>query len=621
MGLFNDAKKNLEDAKRRLASVSGLDSKEAREGITQIKNGISKIGHQLKDVDKSSVQSVQASIDSGVDKASRSKVLQSAADSDPGRSSGRASSILDHTNEPIAGPASSGKKDGIRNLLAHAPFRGRSAGVAFAAKAGSRPMLIAGFAAIALLLVIGITIGSCSGKDDAESQVATSENLPLYSVGIHLVCEENVIFSKYNMAVYVDDTQVGTLEHGKNGQYSVRLEQGNHTLRLKSESDESIEGTAVLEISQDEDLHYRVHCSSGSIEIERMTADEANEQFAEELRAIVDHPGEKAAVVIGQLEAKDYKGNGYSLACLEGGKALENFNADEYGIESGEVDAESRSITLRLKSTKAIEPSYEKELAMRVVVVAMTNCWASDVYGDDGNYDVTKFHSYADITGYYLTVIEEGSWSGASEDTWHVDNMRLQASEGLCLELSADVSFDGENYVVSSATVTYGNSFEDIESGNEWSVSTENYDPSDSSPFLTVAPSLVEAARDEAAASAQESERAAEKAEQIEYTNWVDSQFSWWDGKNDAFVDLVKSNLNDERSFDHIETRYIAIQDESMLADVNAAIGDTLEPAKINDVYIVMDFSAKNGFNATIKKQAAGIIRYPSGNVELLAIY
>ena len=98
MGLFNDAKKNLEDAKRRLASVSGLDSKEAREGITQIKNGISKIGHQLKDVDKSSVQSVQASIDSGVDKASRSEVLQSAADSDPGRSSGRASSILDHTN-------------------------------------------------------------------------------------------------------------------------------------------------------------------------------------------------------------------------------------------------------------------------------------------------------------------------------------------------------------------------------------------------------------------------------------------------------------------------------------------------------------------------------------------
>ena len=123
------------------------------------------------------------------------------------------------------------------------------------------------------------------------------------------------------------------------------------------------------------------------------------------------------------------------------------------------------------------------------------------------------------------------------------------------------------------------------------------------------------------------STRAATKAEanarieREEYESWVGSQFGWLDGKNDQLVDMVKSRLNDERSFRHIDTNYIVCNDEDTLDMVNnALLIDGLPLANLKDIYIVMDFSAKNSFNATIKQQAHGLVRYPSGNAEIIAI-
>lgn len=105
------------------------------------------------------------------------------------------------------------------------------------------------------------------------------------------------------------------------------------------------------------------------------------------------------------------------------------------------------------------------------------------------------------------------------------------------------------------------------------------------------------------------------------YTSWVENQFSWWDGSNDKFVELVKGRLNDEKSFEHIETRLVPIGDEATLAEMNEPLGSLGYSLNMHDVYLVMDFTAKNGFNATVKNQAQGIIRYPSGEVELVAVY
>lgn len=46
-----------------------------------------------------------------------------------------------------------------------------------------------------------------------------------------------------------------------------------------------------------------------------------------------------------------------------------------------------------------------------------------------------------------------------------------------------------------------------------------------------------------------------EKAKQ-DYHNWIQSQFSAWDGSHIHLVSLVKENMNDPKSFEHVETRY-----------------------------------------------------------------
>ncbi|MDD4779152.1 MAG: hypothetical protein PHT02_00915 [Tissierellia bacterium] len=47
-----------------------------------------------------------------------------------------------------------------------------------------------------------------------------------------------------------------------------------------------------------------------------------------------------------------------------------------------------------------------------------------------------------------------------------------------------------------------------------------------------------------------------EEIEKANYKAWIEAQFSLWDGSNIYLVDLVKENMNDPKSFKHVETRY-----------------------------------------------------------------
>ena len=304
----------------------------------------------------------------------------------------------------------------------------------------------------------------------------------------------------------------------------------------------------------------------------------------------------------------------------------EQSSESETAIEvSGSAERDSGDESKDKKEKKpsaAVEPSYSSETAQRVATVAMTNMYADDVFADDGSgYDTAKFHSYADMSAYYITVVENGTWKIVNESTWHVDNMRFKvAGNEMRIQLTADVHYDGTRYAVTNGSAAYANSFEDIENDSS-TVGIDELNAKDSTPYLYVDENLISEDRDMEAEAAAASAEANAKAAADEYENWVGSQFSLWDGKNKQLVKLVKSSLNDERSFEHIETNYITCDTEDSLATVNDALSaDELPLANEKDVYVVMDFSAKNAFNATIKQQAHGIIRYPSGDVELLAV-
>lgn len=81
------------------------------------------------------------------------------------------------------------------------------------------------------------------------------------------------------------------------------------------------------------------------------------------------------------------------------------------------------------------------------------------------------------------------------------------------------------------------------------------------------------------------------------HDNWVDSQFSPWDGSHMILVKLLKENLNDPKSFEHVETSYFIDGD---------------------DLVVSMKYRAKNGFNATVTETVTAVASYENNNITII---
>lgn len=263
------------------------------------------------------------------------------------------------------------------------------------------------------------------------------------------------------------------------------------------------------------------------------------------------------------------------------------------------------------------EVSFSKEYAKRAAVVAMTNAQATDVFTADGSkYDPSKFHSYDDVSGFYMSVYEDGSWVAKDATTWHVDGLTLDiAGYDTYVKASLDVTFDGKNYIISNVTRVIAN-LKYLDSNDPSKINIEEMNPSASNPFLTVAPELVEKERAETPAT--ESLNAKDTAR----TNWIESQFSWWDGSHNELEELIISSLNDEKSYKHIDTTYIDVKDETLRDSVNSILQSSgySRKAEIGDLFIMTEFSAKNAFGGTIKSTAFGISSYANNTISLIGI-
>ena len=132
-------------------------------------------------------------------------------------------------------------------------------------------------------------------------------------------------------------------------------------------------------------------------------------------------------------------------------------------------------------------------MATKVLLVAFTNCQASDVLTDDGNYlDPSKFHDIAYDGEFRQEVWKEGTWSLKDEKTWHVDTIYLKKKgyDGLT-KVICDISFDGETYTLSgvkylTATEKYIDS-DDLGRTSGW----YEEEPGEGHPYLTVPKEMV----------------------------------------------------------------------------------------------------------------------------------
>lgn len=130
------------------------------------------------------------------------------------------------------------------------------------------------FSAFILTLTVLVLTACNGGKSDSQDN-SEIDNAPKYSIQLELNCVRNLLFSKYDLDVFVDGNKIGKLDHGATRTYSVELVEGTHTLVAAKEGSRTIDGTIDLEISEDSKFMYKLSCTSQQVEIEEISEPEA----------------------------------------------------------------------------------------------------------------------------------------------------------------------------------------------------------------------------------------------------------------------------------------------------------------------------------------------------------
>lgn len=107
---------------------------------------------------------------------------------------------------------------------------------------------------------------SLTHEGDAMTISLTKHSFPVI---IELNCDSNLLFSQYDMDVYLDEVLIGTLEHGKQGTFEEELARGNHTLRLTEQGDDSVNGNETFLVSDTMKISYQIHCYNNKIDMEK----------------------------------------------------------------------------------------------------------------------------------------------------------------------------------------------------------------------------------------------------------------------------------------------------------------------------------------------------------------
>ena len=117
------------------------------------------------------------------------------------------------------------------------------------------------------MIVIGLT--ACQ-SEQSETNQEEEMQVEKFTVQVEIACEENLLFSRYDVNIFIDGELLGTLEHGATDTYTAELVEGEHTLKAEKEDESVVDGTVEFEVSENTELSYQLSLSRDQIEIEKI---------------------------------------------------------------------------------------------------------------------------------------------------------------------------------------------------------------------------------------------------------------------------------------------------------------------------------------------------------------
>lgn len=118
-----------------------------------------------------------------------------------------------------------------------------------------------------------------------------------YDININVECVENLLFSKYNVKVYIDEDYEDTLTHGTTETYETVLKKGNHTFKFVSDENDDVVGEVKININKNENFDFKIYCTSSKIDV-------TNKQEKDEKNEVVEPNMPKITVTMSEEQLK-----------------------------------------------------------------------------------------------------------------------------------------------------------------------------------------------------------------------------------------------------------------------------------------------------------------------------
>ena len=168
------------------------------------------------------------------------------------------------------------------------------------------------------LLILCITLGVllvsifliCSGmillflkpSNNKPNEEEVVVEIPKHQLYIELSSEDNLLFNKYDMEIYLDDEEIGTVSNGKIFALLLEVDEGEHVLKIQEVG--STSNSTKKTITVNNDLSFKCDIShGGSIEMLNIVSIDSIEGA---LKEFDDYKGMILSEAVSELETKGY---------------------------------------------------------------------------------------------------------------------------------------------------------------------------------------------------------------------------------------------------------------------------------------------------------------------------
>ncbi len=102
------------------------------------------------------------------------------------------------------------------------------------------------------------------------------------NLDVSIIFDGNILFNKYDLDLYLNDSLKGTLEHGEDTEFLFQEKPGEITLRFEKSGDADIFEEYTLELQGDTELTLVVSCDKDAVNIEVQSIEEMQQSSSDE---------------------------------------------------------------------------------------------------------------------------------------------------------------------------------------------------------------------------------------------------------------------------------------------------------------------------------------------------